>query len=126
MICLVYTAASYSDNLNNSNTNEFFGPIAAHPPYVNTYNFGAPNSCTFATCGGQALYETNNGTNNSSLTQWNGNHMTFVSSSYPWSNRGGNWRHGSNAGLFYADRFNGYSGIFDFAFRVALAPTAQD
>ena len=41
-----YVAASYSDNLNNSNTNEYFGSNAAHPPYVNTYNFKNFNSCT--------------------------------------------------------------------------------
>ena len=113
-------AASYSDNSNNSNTNEFFGPIAAHPPYVNTYNFGAPNGCTFATCGGQALYETNNGTNNSDTAQWNGNKMYFVASSHPWFARGGFCNDGSSAGLFYA---NSYSGVGGDAFRVALAPT---
>ena len=118
-----YVAASYSDNLNNSNTNYFNS--AAHPPYVNNYNFSDPNSCTFSTCGGQALYETNNGTNNSSTAQWNGNYMYFVTSSAPWFGRGGGYFSGSNAGLFYADNVNGSAGD-NYAFRVALAPTAQD
>ena len=114
-----YTAASYSYNLNNSNTNEFFGSNAAHPPYVNTYNFSDPNSCTFATCGGQALYEANNGHNNDSTAQWNGNYMYFVESSNPWFKRGGGGD-GSGAGLFYACYDNGLP--ITYAFRVALAP----
>ena len=116
-----YTASSYTSDLSNSATNEYFGSNAAHPPYVNTYNFSDPNSCTFATCGGQALYETNNGTNNSSTAQWNGNYMYFVTSSYPWFARGGYFLNGSNAGLFYAYGGNG-NAYNAFAFRVALAP----
>ena len=120
-----YVAASYSDALNNSDTNEHFGSNAAHPPYVNTYNFSDPNNCTFATCGGQALYETNNGTNNSDTAQWNSNKMYFVASSHPWSARGGFCNNGSSAGLFYANSYSGVGGGGD-AFRVALAPTAQN
>ena len=116
-----YTASSYTSDLSNSATNEYFGSNAAHPPYVNTYNFSDPNSCTFATCGGQALYETNNGTNNSSTAQWNGNYMYFVTSSYPWFVRGGHYYVGSDAGLFYVNYDSG--GANDSgAFRVALAP----
>ena len=121
-----YIAASYTTNLNESGVSDqyddFFG-AKAHPPYVNTYNFGAPNGCTFATCGGQALYETNDG-NNNTTAQWNGNWMHFVESSYPWFERGGYYRNGSLAGLFYAYGGNGYAG-YDVgigAFRVALAP----
>ena len=116
-----YTASSYTSDLSNSATNEYFGSNAAHPPYVNTYNFSDPNSCTFATCGGQALYETNNGTNNSSTAQWNGNYMYFVTSSYPWFGRGGGCYNGSNAGLFSANGGNGNADGGN-AFRVALAP----
>ena len=117
-----YTASSYTSDLSNSATNEYFGSNAAHPPYVNTYNFSDPNSCTFTTCGGQALYETNNGTNNSSTAQWNGNYMHFVTSSDPWFGRGGHYNHGSNAGLFYAYGVDGYANYGYYAFRVALAP----
>ena len=113
-----YTAASYTSDLNSSSTNYF--DSAAHPPYVNTYNFSDPNRCTFATCGGQALYETNNG-NNNTTAQWNGNYMYFVTSSYPWFGRGGGYFNGSDAGLFYA-YYGGGVAVSGNAFRVALAP----
>ena len=121
-----FVAASYASNLNNSNTNEYFGSNAAHPPYVNTYNFKNFNSCTYQTCGGQALYETNNGSNNDS-SQWNGNHILFVTSSDPWFSRGGDCRNGLRAGLFHAYYDDGYSNYYNNdAFRVALVPVSQD
>ena len=120
-----YVAASYTSNLSNSNTNQYFGSIAAHPPYVNTYNITNMNNCTFATCGGQALYETNNGSNNNNTAQWNGNSMYFVGSSFSWFGRGGGYGNGSNSGLFFAYVDFGDAGS-DGAFRVALAPVAQD
>ena len=105
-----YVAASYTTNLNESGVSsygDYFG-TKAHPPYINTYNFSDTNSCTFATCGGQALYETDS---------WN--RTSFVTSSLPWFNRGGYYS-ASLSGLFYAD---GYFGAVLDAFRVALAPT---
>ena len=113
-----YTASSYTSDLNNSSTSYF--SQSAHPPYVNTYNFSNPNSCTFATCGGQALYETNDG-NNNTTAQWNGNWMHFVESSYLWFVRGGYCLSGSSAGLFYALSDNSGAGLGN-TFRVALAP----
>ncbi len=113
-----YTASSYTSDLNNSSTNYF--SQSAHPPYVNNYNFTNPNSCTFAICGGQALYETNDGSD-SGQHQWNGNYMSFVYSSNPWFERGGNYGDGSLAGLFYALSGNGDAYSY-YAFRVALAP----
>ena len=123
-----YVAASYSDNLNNSDTNQYFGSNAAHPPYVNTYNFSNPNSCTFATCGGQALYETNNGNNDISYVyQWNGNYISYITSSYQWFGRGGYYYNSSDAGLFYAYSSNGDAHVvYNYAFRVALAPAPHD
>ncbi len=110
-----YVAASYSDNLNNSNTNSYFGSNAAHPPYVNTYNFSNFNFYMYQTCGGQALYETNN---------WNNQTTNLVYSSSPWFDRGGIYSYGSGAGLFYTGNSDGFSYIGgDYAFRVALAPT---
>ena len=123
-----YVAASYSDNLNNSNTNSYFGYNVAHPPYVNTYNITNLNSCTFNTCGGQALYETNNGTGDGSgSNQWNGQYlyMNSFASSYPWFYRGGGCNGGSYAGLFYASASNGVADYYN-AFRVALVPALQD
>ncbi len=115
-----HTASSYTSDLSNSSTSYF--SQSAHPPYVNNYNFSDPNSCTFATCGGQALYETNNGSDRGSY-QWNGNYMYFVNSSYPWFVRGGYYNDGSDAGLFYADNLSHYlGGAVSYAFRVALAP----
>ena len=105
-----HVAASYSDNLHNSNTNEEFGSNAAHPPYVNTYNLKYSDSCTYQTCGGQALYETE---------RWR--FMCFVESSLPWFIRGGLYYQGSDAGLFYTIFSNG-SALGNHAFRVALAP----
>ena len=120
-----YVAASHSDNLNNSNTNSCFGPNAAHPPYVNTYNITDLNNCTFNTCGGQALYETNNGTGDGyGYNQWNGQWLNIGSfaSFSPWFYRGGYYDDGSSAGLFSARDGTGYGGDYDSAFRVALAP----
>ena len=115
-------AASYTSDLNNSSTDEDFGSTAAHPPYVNTYNFSDPNSCTFATCGGQALYETNNGHGNDYYaTQWNDNGTWFVESSDPWFYRGGSYVDDSAAGLFSADHI-GNNSLPIHAFCVALAP----
>ena len=108
-----YVAASYTTNLNESGVSDKYGDYfgtKAHPPYVNTYNITNMNSCTFATCGGQALYETNS---------WN--YTGLATSSYPWFNRGGHFNDGSGAGLFYAGYASGRSGDY-LAFRVALAP----
>ena len=114
-----YTAASYTSDLNNSSISINFA-TAAKPPYVNTYNFDNPNNCTFATCGGQALYETNNGSNRGSH-QWNGNIMYFVTSSTPWFLRSGYFGNDTNAGLFHAGNDDGVA-YGNSAFRVALIP----
>ena len=118
-----YTAASYTSNLNNSSTGYGFSQVT-HPPYVNTYNFSDPNSCTFATCGGQALYETNDSGNDLSA-QWGRSEMLFVGSSDPWFKRGGYYFFVTNHGLFFAVAHDCID-YGDSAFRVALAPTAQN
>ncbi len=108
-----YTASSYTTNLNESGVSDEYGDYfgtKAYPPYVSTYNITNLNSCTFSTCGGQALYET---------LGWNGNYSSPVTSSYPLFRRGGNYYYGSHAGLFVSNPINGYNGG---AFRVALAP----
>ncbi len=117
-----HTAASYTTNLNESGVSvygDYFG-TKAHPPYVNTYNFSDPNSCTYATCGGQALYETNDGGSNSG-TQWNVDYSNFATSSDPWFGRGGSCNDVSNSELFNANVGVGDAG--GGAFRVALTPT---
>ena len=123
-----YTAASYTSDLSSSNTNSYFGPNAAHPPYVNTYNNNITNmnSCTFATCGGQALYETNDGVGTGRGSyMWNGQLMDLVPASHPWFVRGGYYTYGWGDGLFYLGNALGYS-YFSSAFRVALVPALQD
>ncbi len=121
-----YTAASYGSDLNNSNTNSYFGSTAAHPPYVNTYNITNMNSCTFATCGGQALYETNDGVGTDTGNHmWNGQYMDFRLASYPWFYRGGGDINGSSAGLFCTSEYSGNASD-DNAFRVVLVPALQD
>ena len=120
-----YVAASYSDNLNNSHTQNFGD--TAHPPYVNTYNFKDFNSCTYQTCGGQALYETHNGSSSTGTNMWLNQTAYFVeqdSASSPWCSRG-DYYLGSYAGLFSANDGYGYSGDGS-AFRVALVPALQD
>ena len=121
-----YVAASYSDNLNNSSANYFNS--AAHPPYVNTYNFKDFNSCTYQTCGGQALYETHNGSNSTGRNMWLNQTAYFVEQngpSFPWFYRGGGYSDGSDAGLFASNSNDGYVGSY-YAFRVALVPVLQD
>ena len=116
-----YTAGSYTTNLNESGVStdgDYFG-AKAHPPYVNTYNFNAPNGCTFATCGGQALYET---------LGWNGHRTDSLDSRYVWFARGGYAADGSNAGVFALISYNGVTGHTSStdAFRVTLASVSQD
>ncbi len=124
-----YVAASYTSDirLHNSSTGYYFSQ-PANAPYVNNYNLTDPNNCTFATCGGQALYETNFGGTGGSY-QWNSNYIYFVNSSNPWFERGGYYDDGSSAGLFYVGNGDGDVGRSDgnlYAFRVALAPAPQD
>ena len=119
-----YTASSYTTNLNESGVSDQYGDYfgaKAHPPYVNTYNFSDPNSCTFATCGGQALYETNLSDSNA-IGQWNRSFSLFVKSSDPWFLRGNSYNLGSRTSPFSVFSNNGLVGTNN-AFRVALAPT---
>ena len=122
-----YVAASYTTNLNESGVSkydDYFG-TKAHPPYVNTYNITNLNSCTFTTCGGQALYETNKGTGDGhGRYQWNSQYMYFDPASL-WFRRGGIYYYVSDAGLFSVDNRSGDAYSND-AFRVALVPTAQN
>ena len=112
-----YTAGTYTTNLNESGVSSEYGDYfgtKAHPPYVNTYNFGAPSGCTFATCGGQALYET---------LGWNGQGTDSLSSKWVWFRRGNYADDGSYAGVFALGSNDGSTNGSDGAFRVALAPT---
>ena len=115
-----YIAAGYNYNGNLNDTNTYYFTQPAHPPYANIYNIHDMNDCTFATCGGQALYETSDGLGNH---MWNDQYISFGDYyRYNWLNRGGSHDSGASAGLFYVGDGRGDAGS-DSTFRVALAPT---
>ena len=94
--------------VNNSNY-----PMTNLPraPYVDLYNGATSTSgCTWATCGGHALYET---------AGWGGDSSDFVNRSSPWFERGGDYDDGSSTGLFSFNDFSG-STYGNSGFRVAL------
>jgi hypothetical protein len=69
------------------------------------YNFDV---CTFATCGGQANYETTAAQSVSSGDQsWGSGLSYFVYSGSPWFGRGGLSYNGSYAGLWASDAYHG-------------------
>lgn len=125
---LEYTASSHISDINTLNTDRHIIQ-SVRPPYVNNYNFDKPNDCTFDTCGGQALYETNDG-GGSQWNKWNLDsygESGFVTSSAPWFERGGHYGNPlSELVSSAADDGNAvyYGGAFSF--RVALAPVSQD
>ena len=90
----------------------YFG-TKANIPYVNIYRSDIPDECTFATCGGQALYET---------LGWGGD-ADKLNSYQIWYFRGRPYHDtGSHTGVFAFVSFMG-DACSDSAFRVALAPT---
>ena len=119
-----YVAASYSDNANSLQDASYFNQ-AAHPPYVNVYNFSNFNDCTYKTCGGQALYETHNGIEADGTPMGVDNMWLNQPSEFVWTGvgfiRGGSYDDGSGAGLFFAIDGNGGASSGS-AFRVALVP----
>lgn len=128
-----YVAASYTTNLNESGVSSRYGDhlgTKAHPPYVNTYNITNLNSCTFNTCGGQALYETNNGTGDGyGDNQWNGQWLNIggFASSDPWLGREDVYASITGTGSFSGNALIGRYGAYaQYTFRVALAPAPHD
>ncbi len=119
-----YVAASYSDTANSSSISYGYFDSAAHSPYVNTYNITNTNSCTFSTCGGQALYETNNGDNSYGVNgvQWNKQDVGFVHLSNRWFIRGKNYYRLYGAGAFCVNAMDFVNGGYSTgsAFRVTL------
>jgi hypothetical protein len=76
------------------------------------------NVCTFATCGGQGLYETTFVAPVSNYFQsWSRDVSYFVYSSYPWARRGGDYSNTYGAGLFDSSSNTGAS-YSDYGFRV--------
>ena len=123
-----YVMGSYTNNASQSMTNYYLS-IAVKPPYVDLYpntvftnnNYLTNNNqCTWATCGGHALYETKNVQSVSSSNQsWGGGSVSFVGSNAPLFDRGGYAGDDPGAGLFYS---NGNSGGVSnyYGFRAAL------
>ena len=125
-----HVMGSYTSNASQSSTLQFSN--AVKPPYVDLYvspPFGGSytssnNLCTWATCGGHALYETKNVQSVSDYSQsWGGDGSSFVGSGSPWFGRGGGAGNRS-AGLFYSGSSYGGTGS-DCGFRVALLPLPQ-
>ena len=80
--------------------------------YYDKYTITSNTSCTIATCGGHALFETAN---------WYSDNKYFVNSStYTWFMRGGYYGDGAKAGTYHSSYNNG-SGYATYAFRVVIA-----
>ena len=79
--------------------------------YYDKYTITSDTSCTIATCGGHALFETAN---------WYSDNKYFVTSSYTWFMRGGYYGDGAKAGTYHSSYNNG-SKYATYAFRVVIA-----
>jgi hypothetical protein len=75
-----------------------WGSVGFEDKYYDAYVFTAQSSCTFAACGGHALYETRS---------WNADYARFISAAYQWFERGGRSYNEVSAGLFASDYTNG-------------------
>lgn len=105
-----FTSLPASKYFDNYSTNTF---SAAAGDYYGNYQH-----CTWATCGGQAFFETASVSPVASYGQsWLGEYSHSVGPVDPWVIRGGGADGGSNAGLFYADTIDG-SAVSDYGFRV--------
>ena len=122
-----YVMGGYTTKASQSMADRYLS-FAVKPPYVDLYvdppfsdNYFANNNlCTWATCGGHALYETKNVQRVSGGDQsWDGDYSNFVDSGSPWFLRGGNVNYGPGIGLFGSDNYSGDTG-YGYGFRVAL------
>jgi hypothetical protein len=118
-----YTMSNY----NSTNSNAGFSTIP-NAPYINKYLTGDGftssgyytnfDVCTWATCGGQGLYETTFVASVSSNSRsWSRDYSLFVYSSSPWAFRGGYYSSTYYAGLFFSSYYTGGAGA-NFGFRV--------
>ena len=123
-----YAMGGYTTDASQSYPSNSYITNKVKPPYVDLYvnppftgtNYTNNNLCTWATCGGHALYETKNVQSVSSNSRsWGGDYSNFVYVGYPWFLRGGYAYDGSYAGLFCSDYNDGGSYVIS-GFRVAL------
>ena len=115
------SAARTTDNISGQTT-KYFTASTPCRPYANLYyntNKNSFNSCTYESCGGQALYETNNGQGYGSTNQWHDQYAYFASSGDPWVLRGGHASR-SDSGVFNAIASDGL--VYYHSLRVVLAP----
>ena len=126
-----YVMGSYTTDASQSYPNNSYITNKVKPPYVDLYvnppfngnNATNNNLCTWATCGGHALYETKNAHPGSGYNwSWGGDYSNFAFSLNPWFDRGGNASDGSYAGLFGSGVSGGYTYSY-YGFRVALLPS---
>ena len=114
-------AAYYNGNVDEYGLSNFNN--MAYAPYVDIYNFKELNDCTFETCGGHAMHETDNSKKGNSYehSQWNNGYTDFYFEMEPWIARK---RHGYNyeSTLFDVGSDAGRSG---FTFRIILGSFAQ-
>ena len=97
-------------NYNNTIRNSGFSTLP-NSKYYDTYSITSNNSCTIATCGGHALFETAN---------WYSDSANFVYSTNPWFRRGGGCNSMSNAGAFYSVDYPGVA-YSSHSFRLVLS-----
>ena len=128
-----YVMGSYTTDASQSHPGNSYITNKVKPPYVDLYinppfngtHYTNDNLCTWATCGGHALYETKNVQSVSDRAQsWGGDGSRFVTSGYPWFRRGGSAGDGPYAGLFLSYNYSGYTVNYN-GFRVALLPLPQ-
>jgi hypothetical protein len=122
---LEYTMSNYNSTNNSANFSTM-----PNAPYINKYLTGDGfvndtyanfQQCTWATCGGQGLYETTFVASVSSNSQsWSRDDSYFVYSYnswvIPWALRGGGYSPSYGSGLFYSYFSTG--GVSDYGFRV--------
>ena len=93
-----YVMGGYSADGNASVANSYISN-AVKPPYVDLYQTASMDSCTFTSCGGHALFETEG---------WGSDFSYFVNTSNPWLVRGGNAYDGmGSAGVIAANNDSG-------------------
>ena len=126
-----YVMGSSSSSVSQSTTNVYLN-IAVKPPYTDLYAYSSFNGdrstnnnlCTWATCGGHALYETKNVQSisaNGDGASWNSDYSGFVHSAGTWFARGGHAADSFRAGTFASSNDNGH--VYNLlGFRVALLP----
>ncbi len=117
-----YVSAAYTADNTSSQITDYFTNTPRRP-YANLYyntDKNSFNACTYESCGGQALYEVNNGKSGDYNSQWGNQSADFVSYVSPWFMRGGHadW---SYFGVFYSGDYNGNANEYG-ALRVVLAP----